>query len=112
MGIAIQALDGVYGRPAAGVRTRVERMKADRWGDGLQGETDRNGGVLTWRAVEFDAGLYRIVLETDSYFAGLGHYAAYPEVTVVFRIQRPSDTYSLQITLSPYSHSASFSSVE
>ncbi|MFC4057161.1 hydroxyisourate hydrolase [Planomonospora corallina] len=112
MGIAMQALDGMYGRPAAGVRARVERIEADRRGAEVRGETDRDGGVLTWQAIDFDSGLYRIVLETDSYFAGLGHYAVYPEVAVVVRIQRPSDTYRVQVTLSPYSYSTYFSSID
>ncbi|MGW5259495.1 hydroxyisourate hydrolase [Microbispora sp. NPDC004025] len=111
MGIALQALDGLYGRPAAGVRVRLERIDNGIWCAEVKAETDHEGRVGEWRGRRFDRGLHRIVFESDSYFVGLGLTAAYPEISITFRMQDETDSYQLQVLLSPYSYSAYFGSL-
>ncbi|WP_036320390.1 hydroxyisourate hydrolase [Microbispora sp. ATCC PTA-5024] len=110
MGIAVQALDGVYGRSAAGVRTRLDHADNGGWSSVAEAETDREGRVQMWRGRRFDRGLYRIVLDSDRYFVGLGLSAAYPEVALTFRMRAETDSYQIQVMLSPYSYSAYFGS--
>ncbi|MBG0829053.1 hydroxyisourate hydrolase [Planomonospora sp. ID67723] len=111
MGIAVQTLDGVYGRPAASVRARIEHAGSGQWLVETKAETDHEGRVREWRGRKFDRGLYRIVFESDRYFAALGLVAAYPEIVVMFRIQDDSDACQIQVLLSTYSYSAYFGSL-
>ncbi len=110
MGITAQALDGVYGRSAAGVRARLERADDGCWNAVASAETDGEGWVSEWRGQRFERGLYRIVFDSDYYFVGLGLRAAYPEITVMFRMQDEADSYQIKVLLSPYSYSTYFGS--
>ncbi|MCT9933235.1 hydroxyisourate hydrolase [Planotetraspora sp. A-T 1434] len=111
MGIAVQALDGVYGRPAASVRVRLEHADNGQWNAEDKAETDQEGRVREWCGRKFERGLYRIVFESDRYFVGLGLSAAYPEIVVTFRMQDQTDSYQIQLLLSTYSYSAYFGSL-
>ncbi|MDG4801383.1 hydroxyisourate hydrolase [Micromonospora sp. WMMD980] len=110
MSVSAQALDVVYGRSAAGVRARLERPSGDSWRTVSQAETDSDGQILDWLDDELEQGAYRIVFDSDSYFASLGISAAYPEVAVVFRVQDETDTCRIQVLLAPYSYSMFFGS--
>ncbi|WP_214416976.1 hydroxyisourate hydrolase [Sphaerisporangium fuscum] len=108
MSITAQALDGVYGRSAAGVRARLERDGIGGWQDLADAETDSEGRISEWRDKKLERGLYRIVFDSDYYFVGLGLTAAYPEIIVTFRMQDETDAYQIQVMLSPYSYSTHF----
>ncbi|GAA3846483.1 hydroxyisourate hydrolase [Sphaerisporangium flaviroseum] len=108
MSITAQALDGVYGRSAAGVRARLERDGNGGWLDLADAETDSDGCISEWRDKRLERGLYRIRFDSDYYFVGLGLNAAYPEIIVTFRMQDDTDAYQIQVMLSPYSYSTHF----
>ncbi|WP_327091560.1 hydroxyisourate hydrolase [Nonomuraea sp. NBC_01738] len=108
MSITAQALDGVYGRSAAGVKARLERAQDGAWTGLASSETDTNGFVCEWVDLPLDRGLYRIVFESDQYFVSLGVIAAYPEITVMFRMQDESDVCRVQVLLAPHSYSTYF----
>jgi len=110
MGIATQALDGAYGRPAAGLGARLERADGGKWLTVAKAETDARGRIEKWCHHRLDRGIYRIIFDSDRYFVGLGLSSAYPEVSVLFRIQDEINSYQIQVMLSPYSYSAYFGS--
>ncbi|MDF5757185.1 hydroxyisourate hydrolase [Spongiactinospora sp. TRM90649] len=110
MSITAQALDSVYGRTAAGLRARLESVVDGVWHTVAAAETDSEGYIMEWHAARLDRGLYRIVFDSDHYFVGLGMNAAYPEITVMFRILDSVDSYQIQVTMSPYSYSTFFGS--
>jgi 5-hydroxyisourate hydrolase len=110
MSITAQALDSVYGRTAAGLCARLESIAGGVWHTVAAAETDSEGCILEWHAANLERGLYRIVFDSDQYFSGLGMSAAYPEITVMFRIQDKVDSYQIQVTLSPFSYSTFFGS--
>jgi 5-hydroxyisourate hydrolase len=110
MGISAQTMDGVYGRPAAGVRARLERTDNGQWNTVAEAETDHDGRVGEWCAHRLDRGLYRIVFDSDRYFVGLGLSAAYPEIAVMFRVMDGAEACQIQVLLSPYSYSTYFGS--
>jgi 5-hydroxyisourate hydrolase len=106
MRLSVQVLDGTYGQCAAGVRARLERSAGDGWTAVADGETGSAGCIEEpgdWRV---ERGLYRIVFDSDSYFAGLGAGTAYPAVVVVFRVRDEYDSCQLKVMLSPHSYSA------
>lgn len=67
---------------------------------------------MEWRTWHLELGLYRIVFDSDGYFAGLGTGTAYPEIVVVFRIENESLLFQVQVTLAPYSYATYFGTTE
>jgi 5-hydroxyisourate hydrolase len=110
--VAAQVLDGTYGKPAVGVRACLARANGDGWGIVSEAETNRRGCIEEWDRWHLDRGLYRIVFDSDNYFAGLGAATAYPEVAVVFRMQEESAAFQVKVTLSPYSYSTYFGTID
>ena len=112
MRIVAQALDGTYGKSAVGVRAHLAQANGEDWITVAEAETSSNGCIEDWDIWHLKHGLYCIVFDSDSYFAGLGAIAAYPEVVVVFRLRDEYETFHVQLTLSPYSYSTYFGTVD
>jgi 5-hydroxyisourate hydrolase len=112
MRIIAQVLDGTYGKAAVGVRACLARADGDGWTAVARAETSRDGYIEEWDSWHLDRGLYRIVFDSDSYFAGLGANTAYPEVAVIFRMQNESAAFQVQVTLAPYSYSTYFGTID
>ncbi|GAA4972035.1 hydroxyisourate hydrolase [Actinoplanes utahensis] len=117
MRISAQAVDVVYGRPAAGVRVRIDRKitdvygNADEWVTVAQAETDGDGCIdlQDWTVDHrLGPGPYRLVFDSDAYFATLGLSAAYKEVSVEVRLTDDSDGCQVEVRLAPYSYSMFF----
>lgn len=105
MRIVTQVLDSTYGQAATGVHARLERSSGNDWRTVAEAETNREGCIEDWNSSwHVERGLYRIVFDSDSYFAGLGASSAYPEVVVIFRMPDESHGYQVKVTLSPYSY--------
>lgn len=112
MKILTQVLDSTYGKSAAGLRARLFKAAGDQWTTVAEAETNSNGCIEDWNSWRLERGLYRIVFDSDSYFAGLGTVSAYPEVIVIFRMQEESQAFQVQVTLSPYSYSTYFGKMD
>lgn len=112
MKIVTQVLDSTYGKSAVGVRASLARGSNGGWTTVAEAETDTDGCIEEWNSWHLERGLYRIVFDSDSYFAGLGGTAAYPEVVVIFRMQNESLAFQVQVTLAPYSYSTYFGTSE
>jgi 5-hydroxyisourate hydrolase len=105
MKISAQVLDSTYGQPAAGARARLEHSGIDGWDLVAEAETDSEGNIESWGLDDLERGLYRLVFDSDRYFAGLGGMTAYPEVVVIFRMPTELHACQVQVVLAPYSHS-------
>lgn len=113
MTIATQVLDSTYGRSAVGVHARLERSSGADWTTIAEAATNDEGYIWDWNeGLPLERGLYRIVFDSDSYFAGLGTSTAYPEVVVVFRMPDASRTFQVRVVLSPYSYSTVFGTLD
>ncbi|MEV4798801.1 hydroxyisourate hydrolase [Nonomuraea sp. NPDC049421] len=94
MSLSTHVLDAVTGRPAAGLRVRLEQ-------DGrvlAEGRTDDDGRIKGWNP---GAGVHRIVFDTGSYLAD----TFYPEVVVTFTVRDPAAHHHVPLLLSPYAYS-------
>jgi 5-hydroxyisourate hydrolase len=112
MKIITQVLDSTYGKSAVGVRARLSRATGEEWTTVAEAETNAEGCIEDWDSWRLGRGLYRIVFDSDSYFAGLGTASAYPEVIVIFRMQEESHAFQVQVTISPYSYSTYFGKLD
>lgn len=111
MTITTQVLDSMHGQSAAGVHARLERADGTGWTTISVAEANSEGSVEDWDSRRLGRGLYRIVFDSDGYFASLGAVTAYPEVVIIFRILDELNTLQVQVNLSPYSYSTYFGTV-
>jgi 5-hydroxyisourate hydrolase len=119
MSVYAQALDVVYGRPAAGVPSRLERFITDvKWGPHSHATQDADGWLTIARAVtgpdghirdwaigRLGQGSYRIVFDSDSYFANLGTTVSYFELSYAFRLRDEADACHIQAMLGTHTYS-------
>ncbi|WBB91146.1 hydroxyisourate hydrolase [Verrucosispora sp. WMMC514] len=103
MKVTAQALDVVYGRPAAGVPARLERRTTRGWEPVAGTATDDAGHILDWTDSRLVKGDYRVVFDSGSYFANLGVSTTYPEIAVVVGLLDDTDACEIQVLLAPYS---------
>lgn len=108
--ITSHALDTATGKPAEGLPLKLEVM-----GDGgvwrTIGRTTTNddgrapGLMTSATTTDFVKGTYRVVFDTEAYFGRTGAPCFYPEVTVVFRVEDPSEHFHVPLLLSPFGYS-------
>lgn len=112
MRISAQVLDGTYGKAAVGVRACLARAANNGWSTVVQTQTNSDGYIEDRESWHLERGLYRIVFDSDNYFAGLGAGTAYPEVAVLFRMEDDSARFQVHLTLAPYSYSTYFGTID
>lgn len=106
--ITTHVLDTSRGRPADGVRVRLELETADgSWKHIGKGTTDGDGRArdLLPDGFALHGGVYRLIFDTEAYFAAQQIEGFYPEVTIVFTIRDPQQHYHVPLLLSPFGYS-------
>jgi 5-hydroxyisourate hydrolase len=102
-------LDATTGRPAAGIRIRLDRSLADGgWAPVAEGQADADGRLRLPNNVEPDGlepGVYRVTFGTGAYFAARGSASFYPEVAVTFSAMAPGEHCHVPLLLSPFAYS-------
>ena len=93
MSLSTHVLDTSRGRPASGVRVRLE-LHDGGWRTIAEAHTDADGRIGGLDTPE--PGVYRLVFEVEGEF--------YPEVTVAFRVTDDSH-YHVPLLISPYGYS-------
>ncbi|MEV4394632.1 hydroxyisourate hydrolase [Nonomuraea sp. NPDC049607] len=94
MSFSTHVLDAVAGRPAAGLRVRLEREGRVL----ARGSTDADGRITGWDTEE---GMHRVVFDTGGYLAD----TFYPEVVIAFTVTDPGAHHHVPLLLSPYAYS-------
>jgi 5-hydroxyisourate hydrolase len=112
--LSTHVLDATTGRPAAGVRVRLERGGDGGWSPASQGQTDADGRLRLSAdgglpgdgdATEFEPGVYRITFATGAYFLARGSASFYPEVAITFEMTEQDEHYHVPLLLSPFAYS-------
>lgn len=102
--VTTHILDTAAGHPAAGVPVRLEARTHGTWQRLADAATDADGRVRDLGPDRLEAGVYRIVFDTATYFAAARKAAFYPEVDVVFEIHDPEQHHHVPLLLSPYGY--------
>ena len=105
-GITTHVLDTARGRPAAGVPVTLEVEAAGGWklvGKGTTNADGRVSDLVTDNSIV--AGVYRLIFDTATYFAGQKTQAFYPQVAVVFKVEDSNQHYHVPLLLSPFGYS-------
>ena len=106
--ISTHILDIARGRPANAVAVALEMQNSDEsWTELSHAWTDEDGRVKPFFLLEqpIEAGTYRLVFDTETYFSDLGASSFYPQVIVVFHLEDPTQHYHVPLLLSPYGYS-------
>ncbi len=106
--ISTHILDTARGAPASGVAVYLETQNPDEsWTELSHAWTDDDGRVKPFFLVEeaLSAGSYRLVFDTEAYFAALNTPAFYPQVSVVFKIDDEPQHYHVPLLISPFGYS-------
>jgi 5-hydroxyisourate hydrolase len=116
--ISTHVLDIAAGRPAAGMRVRLERVAAAGHDAAPAAEematasTDADGRVASLGPEAVAPGTYRLVFDTGGYLmrqhgddaSGAGGGAFFPEVTVTFAVTDDGH-YHVPLLMSPFGYS-------
>ncbi|PCH96870.1 MAG: hydroxyisourate hydrolase [Bacteroidetes bacterium] len=105
--VTTHILDTSKGEPAQKVTVHLERPNnSDGWVNISTGLTDKQGRISDFLPTDeiLEAGIYRLVFETSSYFSKQGVWGFYPLITIVFEI-RDKEHYHVPLLLNPYGYS-------
>ena len=106
-GITTHVLDTSRGRPAAGVRVRLEHLDdvAREWIDLGTTHTDADGRVVNLPVgPKQPSGQYRLTFDTGAYFQSNGTPCFYPSVTIAFETT-DEQHYHVPLLISPFGYS-------
>jgi 5-hydroxyisourate hydrolase len=105
--ITSHVLDTASGRPAKGLRVRLDRCDgAGGWTILAHATTDDDGRVADLlQGGPLQAGTYRATFDTGAYFAAASLAAFYPQVDVVFHVASAGEHYHVPLLLSPFGYS-------
>ena len=93
--LSTHVLDQAAGRPASGIRIRLETREGEALGEGV---TDDDGRVAAI-GPELQVGSYVLRFDTSE------RDGFYPEIVVVFTVAEPDQHYHVPLLLSPYGYS-------
>jgi 5-hydroxyisourate hydrolase len=102
-GISTHVLDLALGKPARDVVVRLEKQEGSSWRLMASGRTDEDGrcNQLLPEGVNLAPGFYRLVFDTENYFAGQMVDALYPVVEITFRVKDGESRFHIPLLLSP-----------
>jgi 5-hydroxyisourate hydrolase len=102
--ISTHVLDTALGKPAAGVHVRLEHMeRASEWTLLGSAQTDGDGRCkeLLPDSQRLPAGIYRLVFDTDAYYAAQHVKGLYPSVEITFEVRVGESHFHIPLLLSP-----------
>jgi len=104
--VSVHILDQNSGRPAANVRVHLEQKVGQDWVALSASLTDKDGRIEALFPADrpFVSGEYRVVFQTQTYYADAGKSTFFPEVDVPFLVKNPKQRYHVPLLLSRYGY--------
>lgn len=103
--VTTHVLDTALGRPAAGVRLRLEHLDGDRVVVLAEATTDDDGRARDLGPDRVEPGTYRLVFDVAAYAAATGQDCFFPEVALTFALTDASVHHHVPLLLSPFAYS-------
>ena len=105
--ISTHVLNTTSGKPAAGVAIVLQYQAGKNWEELGRGLTDLQGRAadLYQTKKPLQAGTYRLVYETGVYFKGQGTKTFFPQVEIIFEVEKTDEHYHVPLLLSPFGYS-------
>ena len=104
--ITTHVLDTSIGKPAQGISIQLEQNISGNWKKIADGITNVDGRIADLLPKEkiADAGIYRLIFDTASYFKKQNIKTFYPNVTIEFEITDATH-YHVPLLLNPFGYS-------
>ncbi|TNF24743.1 MAG: hydroxyisourate hydrolase [Deltaproteobacteria bacterium] len=106
-GITTHVLDTAKGKPGKGIQVTLEKKSGNEYqriGGGKTNDDGRLPGLLA-DDYELESGIYRISFDTGSYYKSEGLKCFYPEASIVFEIENPTEHFHVPLLISGYGYS-------
>ena len=105
--ISTHVLNTGSGKPAAGVAVVLQYQAGKNWEDLGRSLTDLQGRAADLYPAKkpLQMGIYRLVYETGVYFKGQGTKTFFPQVEIIFEVEKTDEHYHVPLLLSPFGYS-------
>lgn len=105
--ISTHVLNTASGKPAAGVAVVLQFQADKNWEELGRGITDMQGRAadLYLPKKPLLPGIYKLVYETGTYFKGQGVKTFFPQIEIIFEVEKIDDHYHVPLLLSPFGYS-------
>lgn len=103
--ITTHVLDTSLGRPAAGLKVRLDRVDGGKTEEITSARTDAEGRVRDWSPQLVAPGQYRLVFDTGAWFRAAGRETLYPEVVIHVALADSEPHYHIPLLLAPFGYS-------
>lgn len=105
--LSVHVLNLQTGVPTAGVTVELEQQQKQGWIKLASGVTDNNGRIpaLYPQGKTMDAGNYKVVFKTGDYYQQQKQPTFFPEIPVIFHVEKSGDHYHIPLLLSQYGYS-------
>jgi 5-hydroxyisourate hydrolase len=103
--ITTHVLDTATGGPAEGVKIILERKAGSEYREVNNVITNSDGRVEELLPEPLMAGIFRLTFHTADYFKQKGQKSFYPEASVVFEIEDPTQHYHVPLLISGFGYS-------
>lgn len=106
-GITTHVLDTAKGKPGKGIQVTLEKKNGNDYqkiGGGKTNDDGRLPGLLADN-YQLESGIYRISFDTGSYYQSEGLKCFYPEASIVFEIENPTEHFHVPLLISGYGYS-------
>ncbi|WP_034948885.1 hydroxyisourate hydrolase [Erwinia oleae] len=105
--LSVHVLNLQTGTPTAGIAVDLEQKQENGWKKLASGTTDDNGriGALFPAGKILSHGDYKVVFQTGNYYQKIKQPTFFPEIPVIFHVEKDGDHYHIPLLLSPYGYS-------
>lgn len=103
--ITTHVLDTALGRPAAGVRLRLEHLDDAGTHVLADATTDDDGRAQALGPDRVEPGTYRLVFDVAAYATATGQDCFFPEVGITFSLTDATVHHHVPLLLSPFAYS-------
>jgi len=101
--ISTHILDTSLGKPAGGVQVKLEKREDHAWVIVESNQTNEDGRIAF--NCPSEAGVYRLLFETEGYFKRLQKEHFFLTTPVVFEVKDVTRKYHVPLLLNPYGYS-------
>lgn len=105
--ITTHILDTSQGKPAKGILIRLEQQQKDNsWIEIGRGHTNDDGRLpgLVKENTFLDFGVYKLIFDTETYYANTNVKGLYPYVDIAFKVTE-NKHYHIPLLLNPFGYS-------
>lgn len=105
--ISTHVLNTASGKPAPGVAVVLQYQAGKNWEELGRSLTDLQGRAADLYPAKkpLQMGIYRVVYETGVYFKGQGTKTFFPQVEIIFEVEKTDEHYHVPLLLSPFGYS-------